>query len=341
MWQSAGGGRYTLVRRRAWHKQYLPSLSARDHFRFDASFEAEWTHEWPRTRICRAKKIIFFERDPVDALHSGWRRDPAGNFRAYVEALDDQTLLDRAETHALFAHTWLRKSNVRRFRFEDYKTDPERTLSNILTYVGIDARPSEIAAAVAASTSDKAAEAERVWIASPEAREFWARLQPANQGGIVGRGQEVAGQEPGTVERIRTLRDRLDVSTLSAYYDFLRKHNKMTWMEVPVQEKGDDGLAESLQRRALGIARSIDQGQLRAYMWQPLLIGLGCLALGRDSTALAAVERAYCSRFGTRGDFYLSVYRRSRTLSALVRISPHAILRAAVQRWPASDRRRW
>src|SRR6185312_2210146 len=83
MWQSAGG-RYTLVPSKVWHKQLLPSLSARDHFHFDASFEVEWTHDWPHARSCKAKKIIFFERDPVDALYSGWKRDPAGKFRAYV-----------------------------------------------------------------------------------------------------------------------------------------------------------------------------------------------------------------------------------------------------------------
>ena len=333
-WRRTNDG-YSLVPWQTWTKMILPSLSVHERFRFDPGLEASWSHSWPG-KLTAGAKIIYFDRDPADALYSLYKREaPAANFRAFVEALNYETLLDAAETNALFARTWLSDSRTRRFCFEDYKTDPERTLSSVLAYVGVDASASKIAAATAASTSQKTAEAERIWKQSASAVERYSPrvLRVAmNQGGILGRAQEIAARESGTLERIRGLRDQLDGPTLSGYLAFVRKHNRLiTSVASSKPERADCTVTELLQRRALTIARSIDVARLRDLYFDDnavrlLLIGLGCLALRRDPVALAAVELAYRGAFGLRADFYASIFRRSGRLAAVATcpdIVPH------------------
>jgi hypothetical protein len=135
MWRYTKG-HYTLT---PWHdygKAWLPSLSAREYFRFDLELKVHFLHHWPHKRFAGAK-IIFFDRDPLDAIHSAYRRFPGNiSFNGFASILDAYTLLDQGEMNALFYRAWLSQSRVKRFRFEDYKADPVKTLSSVLEYSG-------------------------------------------------------------------------------------------------------------------------------------------------------------------------------------------------------------
>ncbi len=161
MWEHSKQEGYTLNPAEARLKKWLPILSSRQTFNFRKDIEIEWAHHWPTARH-QAYRIIHFVRDPRDALLSRYRREsPEMTFGEFLDFPDPYTLRNKIDTWCLFNEVWLQQSNLRVFRFEDYKRDANRTIRDILHYVGIQAEEHEIMDALENSTFEKAAIAEK------------------------------------------------------------------------------------------------------------------------------------------------------------------------------------
>ena len=161
MWERFKSEGYTLNPAEVRLKKWLPILSSRHTFNFRKDIEIEWAHQWPTARH-QAHRIIYFVRDPRDALLSRYRRElPEMAFGEFLDFPDPYTLRNKIDTWCLFNEVWLQQSNVRRFRFEDYKRDADRTIRDVLHFVGIQAEDREIVDPLENSTFEKAATAEK------------------------------------------------------------------------------------------------------------------------------------------------------------------------------------
>ena len=161
MWEPSMPEGYTLNPAETRLKKWLPILSSRQAFDFRKDIEIEWTHHWPTARH-QAHRIIYFVRDPRDALLSRYRREsPEMAFGEFLDFPDPYTLRNKIDTWCLFNEVWLQQSNFRFFRFEDYKRDANRTIRDILHFVGIQAEEREIMDALENSTFEQAAIAEK------------------------------------------------------------------------------------------------------------------------------------------------------------------------------------
>lgn len=161
MWVPARGGGYTLNPVENHLKKWLPILSARETFDFRDDIEVEWAHQWP-TRRHAGHRIIYFVRDPRDAIFSRYRREsPDLSFEEFLDFPDPQTLHDKIDTWSMFNELWLQQPDVRAFRFEDYKSDARKTLEAILAYVGLRVNEAVLTQALENSTFEKAAHAEK------------------------------------------------------------------------------------------------------------------------------------------------------------------------------------
>lgn len=161
MWREAGNGRYVLNAHEHILKKWLPALSAMDNFRFRDDVEVRWAHEWP-TEMDRDKQIIFFVRDPRDAIYSRYKREaPEQSFDEFVRFPDPYTLLNKADNWSLYVMSWLALPDVAPVKFEDYKLDATGTLRKVLAKIGITVTDADIDRAIQSSTQEKAAAAER------------------------------------------------------------------------------------------------------------------------------------------------------------------------------------
>lgn len=161
MWTPSRGGGYTLNPVENHLKKWLPILSARETFDFRDDIEVEWAHQWPTHRHA-GHRIIYFVRDPRDAIFSRYRREsPDMSFEEFLDFPDPHTLHDKIDTWSMFNELWLRQPDIRFFRFEDYKSDARKTLEAILDYTGLQVTESELTVALENSTFEKAALAEK------------------------------------------------------------------------------------------------------------------------------------------------------------------------------------
>lgn len=160
MWIKNGDG-FALNPREEILKKWLPVLSEKGKFQFREDIEVEWAHIWP-TGATVGVKIIYFIRDPRDALFSRYCREaPNVTFREFLDFPDSQTLLDKIDTWCLFNEAWLQQPNLMVCRFEDYKRDAFATLQTVLEGIGINADPDVIGEAVLRSGYERAAAAEK------------------------------------------------------------------------------------------------------------------------------------------------------------------------------------
>lgn len=142
-------------------KKWLPVLSEVRHFTFRDDIEVEWAHFWPSPRTSDAK-IIYFVRDPRDALLSRYRREsPDATFRQFLDFPDEFTQLDKVETWNLFNETWIEHPDLTICRFEDYKKSAFRTLQSALNFAGVFVSESEVQGAVDRSNFGRATAAEK------------------------------------------------------------------------------------------------------------------------------------------------------------------------------------
>ena len=101
MWH-VEGAKYFLIENENILKKWLPSLTRLEHFYFIEDIEVEWVHEWPTKRFDNCQ-IIFFFRDPRDALYSGYRREsPNMSYSEFLGFLNPVSLLDKVETFYFF-----------------------------------------------------------------------------------------------------------------------------------------------------------------------------------------------------------------------------------------------
>lgn len=144
-------------------RKWLPALSDHQSFEFREDIEVQWMHEWRSARHADAQ-ILYFVRDPRDALYSRYKREaPQLGFAEFAAFPDVHTLLDKVVNWKLFNEAWLSHPRLTVVRFEDYKVDAEATLEKVLDAMGLQYGAADIARAVQRSTYERAAEAERAY----------------------------------------------------------------------------------------------------------------------------------------------------------------------------------
>lgn len=204
------GERFTLNPREMALKKWLPVLSEEDAFSFREDVEVEWAHIWPTGETAGAK-IVYFIRDPRDALFSRYRREsPDVTFREFLDFPDSQTLLDKIDTWCLFNEAWLQQPDLFVCRFEDYKQDARATLQAVLDAIGFVADPDAIAEAVLRSGYERAAAAEKGYReANPQDKQI---INRASQVGSW-KDPSLESEMADTTERCRCLLSRFGYAT--------------------------------------------------------------------------------------------------------------------------------
>jgi len=159
MWR-VEGGEHRLHERAHELRKWLPVLSRVPSLRFRDDVVVDYVQDLATPADAR-RHVIFFVRDPRDAIHSMYRRQgPRMSFEEFVAFPDARTLLDRIDLWNLRACAWSDLERVRVFRFEDYKEDAEDTLTRALQWLEIETTREERLRAVAESTYEKARAAE-------------------------------------------------------------------------------------------------------------------------------------------------------------------------------------
>ena len=138
-------------------------MSTKSHFNFRTDFEVQFGHVWP-TGWQRGQKIIFFVRDPYESLLSRWRRDANKiSFGDYLRIPDHTTLLDKVDNWNLFCEAWLKQKprvDWHMVKFEDYRSNAEETLREVIKFLDIEFSDEEIADALSQSGFEVAKRAE-------------------------------------------------------------------------------------------------------------------------------------------------------------------------------------
>jgi len=162
MWRREKG-RWLLNPHELLLRKWLPALSDHESFDFRGDIEVQWMHEWRSDKYADSQ-IIYFVRDPRDAIYSRYKREGSQlTFAEFAAFPDVSTLLDKVVNWKLFNEGWLSHPRLTVVRFEDYKADAERTLRQVLHALGLEYGPSDIDRAVRNSTYDRAAAAERTY----------------------------------------------------------------------------------------------------------------------------------------------------------------------------------
>lgn len=162
MWQ-LDADRYVLNPVDDLQKKWAPTLSTTSHFNFRTDFEVQFGHIWP-TGWQRGQKVIFFVRNPYDALLSRWRRDANKiSFGDFIRLPDHTTLLDKVDNWNLFCEAWLKQKprvDWHMVKFEDYRSNAEATLREVIKFLDIEFSDEEIADALSQSGFEAAKRAE-------------------------------------------------------------------------------------------------------------------------------------------------------------------------------------
>jgi len=159
MWLSQGED-HVLSEHEEILKKWLPALWDHEKFTFRNDIEIEWSHVWP-TIYHNDFQIIYFTRDPRDSIFSRYKREaPDQTFDEFIRFPDVNTLLDKVHNWRLFNLAWMQHSHLQVFRFEDYKLNDTKILTDVLAFIGMSYSNVDIERAIAASTFFRAAEAE-------------------------------------------------------------------------------------------------------------------------------------------------------------------------------------
>lgn len=331
---------YTLSPKEDILKKWLPSLSTKKNFYFDQDVEVEWVHEWPTERFSD-KQIIFFLRDPRDALYSRYKREsPYANFSDYVHFLDPALLLNKMEINLIFTKMWRLHPQCCVFNFEDYKTNSEITLRKILDYVRLDFSDEAIHRALAASDSEQAAEMEKKWNEKFKMNHDGVWLQIINQGGIVGRWQQLEEQDLILTEKILALRERIDSSNtqeFASYLFFLKKNRLLKGVNYPSNLSFDFLKVQALEECALSFATELSHQQgidagLTLDQMTHLFKTAATMAYKRHSPTFRKIKLQYKKNIGTTSQLYLAIFRRTGRILALFRCNPFYILKLIVKK---------
>lgn len=163
MWLKDSNG-WNLDRREEVLKKWLPVLSQRKHFQFNDQLEVQWLHEWP-TAADWQHRVMYFIRDPRDAMYSRYRREGASMpFKDYLDFPDAFSLLDKIDHWRAFNESWLEHPRMQVVRFEDYKANALQLLKQTMDWIGFPTSEPALEVACAASSFEKAAQAERQYL---------------------------------------------------------------------------------------------------------------------------------------------------------------------------------
>ena len=166
MWEPAPDGRWSLHPRADALRKWLPILGDHDTLPFRDDIETLYVQDLPRPEFTGTHSALFI-RDPRDAIHSYYRRiQPDMPLDEFVRFPHPETLLDVIDHWRLFAESWMAYEGIHVYRFEDYKADAIGLLSRILQDFGIEPSPEDIARAAAASSYERARDAEERYRAS-------------------------------------------------------------------------------------------------------------------------------------------------------------------------------
>ena len=289
MWiEEAGGVR--LHPRAGVLAKWMPALASSGVHHFRNDVEVIYVQEPPPAEPPTGPGLLFV-RDPRDAIWSAYRRlAPEIDFAAFVAWPNHRTLLDRPAHWARFVDAWITRPGVLPIRFEDYKRDDVGTLVRALDHLELPCSRERIEAAAAASTFERAREAEERY-----RREHPRDEVVANRAGRVGdyRGRPELADGLARIEAATSeVRARLD-------YD------------------GDTSTGPGLDREALlAFARGLDpelaaRARLAAHEARELVAALGALAA--EDQALAERLRALAPAFVDGGPYH------GRQLAALFR----------------------
>lgn len=195
MWRREGG-RWLLNPHERVLRKWLPALSDHASFAFRDDLEVQWMHEWFTDEFA-GNEVLYFVRDPRDALYSRYRREaPRLSYREFIEFPDVFTLLDKVTNWWLYNATWLMHPRLSVIRFEDYKADAGATLTRVLDALRLGCDSTSIESAVRSSTFERAAAAEAAYRAQqPD------DTQLINRSGKPGEWQGGA-MDPAVVQRI-------------------------------------------------------------------------------------------------------------------------------------------
>lgn len=331
MW-IVNSGRYMLHHREDKLKNWLPALSNHESFKFRKGIEIEWSHSWPTSKF-DGYQIIYFVRDPRDAIFSKYKRDnPNLSFSEFIEFLDVETLLNKIDHWCFFNRSWLFHKQMRVFRFEDYKKDAEGLLRDILSYIKVACPLDSIDLAVVNSTFEKAREAEKnyktvtkgenvvinrssevgSWKNTPDAREIIHKVEylSADLLSKFGYVSQYAGKGHKIINNIPTQR------VLSFLKDV--KYNTQFVDEIDV------GPAEYYSNILLFINLLSDELMMKAKLTmegrRTLLLSLGEFL---HNSRLQTHDRTISlwSHNWDKGDYFLNLFKKTRSISCLKRLS--------------------
>lgn len=159
-WSRLGTHRYRYAAETLPWRQTLPALTVGRDFCFAARPVPRFSHCWPAD-LDLTNPIVFFVRDPRDALYSEWRRQvrnggpaAAATFENFLSARYYHHSFSFAEYLVRFLTSWREVLAVRRsliVRFEDYKASPSQTLERVIRFLGIESDDLQLSRAVLGS----------------------------------------------------------------------------------------------------------------------------------------------------------------------------------------------
>jgi len=178
-WERLAPFHYRYVEGPSPLQQTLPALVTGREFIFRPHPVPRFSHQWPL--ICSGqKKIVFFVRDPRDALYSEWRRQQANGrlprnvgFPEFLTSRYYHYPFSFRDYLLLFLRLWktvLSKEKHLIVRFEDYKADAYATLKRVTRFLGLKVSASELQRAVERSDFSVAKEIEQQRLAKNELR---------------------------------------------------------------------------------------------------------------------------------------------------------------------------
>lgn len=156
--------KYRLKNEYNYLEKHFPVLAERKEFIFNDSLHIRWSHDWPSV-LHNNSKIIFFVRDPRDAMYSFWKRANVGRFDEFLEEPFDPLPFTNLYQTELFFKAWkkfLSNKNHLIIRFEETKENPLIEMKKALVFLGIDSfSDSKIKDAIESSDFEKAREVEQ------------------------------------------------------------------------------------------------------------------------------------------------------------------------------------
>lgn len=195
MWLPEPDGRWRLHPRASALQKWLPFLTSNETFAFRPIPPVLHVQRLPLRQEPHGQ-VILFVRDLRDALHSLYRRtQPQLTWQEFVNWPNPDTLLDAIDYWRLFMQCWLGQPQVFVGRFEDYKSNAENLLTQILRYMEMEFTAEEIMVATERSSYAAAVAAERRY------RELHPQDQQiVNRAGLVGEWESLPDLQATVIE---------------------------------------------------------------------------------------------------------------------------------------------